>query len=250
MDPHATCYGGHQFGNWAGQLGDGRAINLGEVERRTARCRCCSSRAPGPRRTRAPPTAWRFCAPRCASSCAARRCTTSACRPPARCSLIADRRRGRARHVLRRQRPRPSPAPWSAGSRRRSCASAASRSWRHAARRPAAPLADFTIRTLFRATVGERRPSDLRRVVRRGLPRTAEMVVHWHAGRLRARRDEHRQHVDPRADHRLRALRLARRLRPDWTPNTTDASHRRYRFGSSRRSRSGTCAARPSASCR
>ena len=32
MDPHATCYGGHQFGNWAGQLGDGRAINLGEVD--------------------------------------------------------------------------------------------------------------------------------------------------------------------------------------------------------------------------
>jgi protein adenylyltransferase len=31
MSPHATCYGGHQFGNWAGQLGDGRAINLGEV---------------------------------------------------------------------------------------------------------------------------------------------------------------------------------------------------------------------------
>jgi uncharacterized protein YdiU (UPF0061 family) len=31
MDPHATCYGGHQFGNWAGQLGDGRAINLGEL---------------------------------------------------------------------------------------------------------------------------------------------------------------------------------------------------------------------------
>jgi uncharacterized protein YdiU (UPF0061 family) len=31
MDPYAMCYGGHQFGNWAGQLGDGRAINLGEV---------------------------------------------------------------------------------------------------------------------------------------------------------------------------------------------------------------------------
>ena len=31
MDPHAMCYGGHQFGNWAGQLGDGRAITLGEV---------------------------------------------------------------------------------------------------------------------------------------------------------------------------------------------------------------------------
>lgn len=30
--PYAMCYGGHQFGSWAGQLGDGRAINLGEVE--------------------------------------------------------------------------------------------------------------------------------------------------------------------------------------------------------------------------
>ena len=31
MQPFAMCYGGHQFGNWAGQLGDGRAINLGEL---------------------------------------------------------------------------------------------------------------------------------------------------------------------------------------------------------------------------
>lgn len=31
MEPYAMCYGGHQFGNWAGQLGDGRAINLGEA---------------------------------------------------------------------------------------------------------------------------------------------------------------------------------------------------------------------------
>lgn len=31
MEPYATCYGGHQFGSWAGQLGDGRAIGLGEV---------------------------------------------------------------------------------------------------------------------------------------------------------------------------------------------------------------------------
>lgn len=34
MDAWATCYGGHQFGNWAGQLGDGRAINLGEIVNR------------------------------------------------------------------------------------------------------------------------------------------------------------------------------------------------------------------------
>lgn len=29
MKPYASCYAGHQFGNWAGQLGDGRAISLG-----------------------------------------------------------------------------------------------------------------------------------------------------------------------------------------------------------------------------
>lgn len=31
MQPYAANYGGHQFGAWAGQLGDGRAISLGEV---------------------------------------------------------------------------------------------------------------------------------------------------------------------------------------------------------------------------
>jgi len=31
MQPYAARYGGHQFGNWAGQLGDGRAITLGEL---------------------------------------------------------------------------------------------------------------------------------------------------------------------------------------------------------------------------
>ncbi|HYD57207.1 MAG TPA: YdiU family protein [Burkholderiales bacterium] len=31
MEPYAARYGGHQFGHWAGQLGDGRAITLAEV---------------------------------------------------------------------------------------------------------------------------------------------------------------------------------------------------------------------------
>ena len=31
MQPFAVNYGGHQFGHWAGQLGDGRAISLGET---------------------------------------------------------------------------------------------------------------------------------------------------------------------------------------------------------------------------
>lgn len=32
MEPYAAAYGGHQFGHWAGQLGDGRAITLGELQ--------------------------------------------------------------------------------------------------------------------------------------------------------------------------------------------------------------------------
>lgn len=31
MQTYATCYGGHQFGSWAQQLGDDRAIFLGEA---------------------------------------------------------------------------------------------------------------------------------------------------------------------------------------------------------------------------
>lgn len=31
MEPYAANYGGHQFGHWAGQLGDGRALSLGEL---------------------------------------------------------------------------------------------------------------------------------------------------------------------------------------------------------------------------
>ncbi|MET0351929.1 MAG: protein adenylyltransferase SelO family protein, partial [Rhizobacter sp.] len=32
MQPLASVYSGHQFGVWAGQLGDGRALWLGEVD--------------------------------------------------------------------------------------------------------------------------------------------------------------------------------------------------------------------------
>lgn len=35
MRPYAARYGGHQFGTWAGQLGDGRAITLGEITPRS-----------------------------------------------------------------------------------------------------------------------------------------------------------------------------------------------------------------------
>ena len=41
MNPYAQRYGGHQFGNWAGQLGDGRAITLGEVNQNVSYDRIC-----------------------------------------------------------------------------------------------------------------------------------------------------------------------------------------------------------------
>ena len=37
MQPYAACYAGHQFGHWAGQLGDGRAITLGELQTSTGK---------------------------------------------------------------------------------------------------------------------------------------------------------------------------------------------------------------------
>ncbi|MCB9889323.1 MAG: YdiU family protein [Planctomycetes bacterium] len=48
MDPHAACYGGHQFGHWAGQLGDGRAINLGEVVDRAGTRQMLQLKGAGP----------------------------------------------------------------------------------------------------------------------------------------------------------------------------------------------------------
>lgn len=36
MDALASVYSGHQFGHWAGQLGDGRAILLGEIRSASA----------------------------------------------------------------------------------------------------------------------------------------------------------------------------------------------------------------------
>lgn len=48
MDPHAACYGGHQFGNWAGQLGDGRAIALGELADRAGTPQMLQLKGAGP----------------------------------------------------------------------------------------------------------------------------------------------------------------------------------------------------------
>ncbi len=48
MRPYAACYAGHQFGNWAGQLGDGRAITLGEWETPEGKTWELQLKGPGP----------------------------------------------------------------------------------------------------------------------------------------------------------------------------------------------------------
>jgi serine/tyrosine/threonine adenylyltransferase len=47
-DPFAAAYGGHQFGTWAGQLGDGRAIALGEVVDREGNHQTLQLKGAGP----------------------------------------------------------------------------------------------------------------------------------------------------------------------------------------------------------
>ena len=242
MAPYAACYGGHQFGNWAGQLGDGRAITLGEVVNARRRdAGSCSSRAPGPTpysRTRRRP----------------RGAALVAARVPVQRGDAPPRRADDARAVARR-------APAS-----RSCATCSTTAIPqhepgavvcrvapsflrfgnfeiHAARDDDATAAQA--RRLHARARTSRSSSPARRstyaaLVRRG--RAAHRVDgrRVDARRLRARRDEHRQHVDPRPHDRLRPVRLARAVR-----SRLDAEHhrragRRYRFGNQPRSRTGT----------
>lgn len=46
--PYAMRYGGHQFGNWAGQLGDGRVINLGELRDTSGQAHTVQLKGAGP----------------------------------------------------------------------------------------------------------------------------------------------------------------------------------------------------------
>ena len=197
----------------------------------------CSSRAPGRRRTRAAPTAARCCARRSASSCAARRCTTSACRPRARCRWSPPARTWCATCSTTATR-RPSRARSCAASRRRSCASATSSCRPRAAttaRCCGSSARLHASRATFRATLrrGERGAHE--RCTATGSRRSASapprLVAHWmRVGFV---------HGVMNTDN-MSILGLTidygpygwlDDFDPDWTPNTTDAHGRRYRFG-------------------
>ena len=211
----------------------GRASSATAARSRSARsstaaasARSCSSRAPARRRTRARADG------RAVLRSSVREFLCSEAMhhlgvPTTRAlSLVATGDAGRARHVLRRPPARRSRARSCAASRRRSLRFgnfelAASRGdARPAASASSTSRSRTTSRTLRRAAST---PDELRRAgSTRSCDRTATLDGRLDARRLRARRDEHRQHVDPRAHHRLRPLRLARGLRP-----RLDAEHHR-----------------------
>ena len=126
MEPYAANYGGHQFGNWAGQLGDGRAITLGEVDQRARRALGAAAEGRGPDAVfahRRRPRGAALVGPRVPvqrGDASPRRADHARAQPG------RDRRAGRARHVLRRPSRAPSRARSCAASRRRSSASATS----------------------------------------------------------------------------------------------------------------------------
>ena len=157
------CYGGHQFGTWAGQLGDGRAITLGEVV--NARGERWELQLKG-----AGPTPYsRTADGRAVLRSSLRELVCSEAMhhlgvPTTRAlSLVAHRGAGGARHVLRR----PSRGRAGRGRVPRRAVVPALRQLRDPRRarrrgRCSKRLADYTIRTHFPDSA-RRRASDLRR---------------------------------------------------------------------------------------
>ena len=74
MQPYAVCYGGHQFGHWAGQLGDGRAMSLGEVKNQNGAHWEIQLKGQDPRRIPAVRMGARLCVPRFENSFVVRPC--------------------------------------------------------------------------------------------------------------------------------------------------------------------------------
>ena len=235
MEPYAANYGGHQFGHWAGQLGDGRAITLGEVINAAGQRWELQLKGAGP-------TPYSRSADGRAvlrSSIREFLCSEAMHHlgvPTTRAlSLVADRRAGRARHVLRRQpaaRARRDRVP-------RRAVVPPLRQLRAAgvARRPAAARSSWS--TSRSAGISPsccwRRSRPNRPCAANGSRRSASapraMVADWmRVGFV---------HGVMNTDN-MSILGLTidygpygwlDDFDPDWTPNTTDAGGRRYRFG-------------------
>ncbi|HRP98277.1 MAG TPA: YdiU family protein [Rhodocyclaceae bacterium] len=234
MEPYAACYGGHQFGNWAGQLGDGRAITLGELVNGRGERWELQLKGAGP-------TPYsRHADGRAVLRSSIREFLCSEAMhhlgvPTTRALSIVGTGEAVVRDMLYDGNPRPEPgavvcrvAPSFIrfGNFELFC----SRDDHALLQR----FVDFTIDRDFPQLLGEpetRRADWFREVCER----TARLIAHWmRVGFV---------HGVMNTDN-MSILGLTMDYGPygwiddydpDWTPNTTDAAHRRYRFGNQRR---------------
>jgi uncharacterized protein YdiU (UPF0061 family) len=230
MEPYAACYGGHQFGNWAGQLGDGRAINLGEVLNRQGQRLVLQLKGAGP--TPYSRTADGLAVLR--SSVREFLCSEAMHHlgvPTTRALSLTLTGERVIRDMFYNGNPKAEPgavvcrvAP--SFTRFGSFQIFTARGDIKLLKK----LADYTIRTDF-PHLGEPSPAVYLAWFEEICRKTAEMIVHWQRVGF--------VHGVMNTDN-MSILGLTidygpygwlENYDPDWTPNTTDASMRRYRFG-------------------
>ncbi|MEE2886213.1 MAG: YdiU family protein [Planctomycetota bacterium] len=234
MDPHAMCYGGHQFGHWAGQLGDGRAINLGEVPDIHGKLQMLQLKGAGP-------TPYRRGADGLAvlrSSVREFLCSEAMFHlgvPTTRALSLVLTGEEVVRDMFYDGRPEAEPGAVVCRVAPSFLRFGSYEIWA-SLQRPdiLKQLVDFTIKTEFAHLLNPGAEPDSEVYVtwfEEVCRRTAEMVVHWmRVGFV---------HGVMNTDN-MSILGLTidygpygwlENYDPDWTPNTTDAAGRRYRFG-------------------
>ncbi|MDX9835269.1 MAG: YdiU family protein [Desulfobulbus sp.] len=230
MDPHASCYGGHQFGHWAGQLGDGRAINLGEAVNRRGEHWTLQLKGAGP--TPYSRTADGLAVMR--SSLREFLCSEAMFHlgvPTTRALSLILTGESVERDMFYDGRPEEEPgavvcrvAP--SFLRFGNYELLAARNEIETLRR----LADFTVRTLF-PHLGEPSPEVYGQWFAEICRTTAELMVHWQ----RVGFVHGVMNTDNMSVHGLTIdygpYGWLEDFDPGWTPNTTDAAGRRYCYG-------------------
>jgi serine/tyrosine/threonine adenylyltransferase len=230
MDPFAMCYGGHQFGHWAGQLGDGRAIILGETLNRAGQRWAMQLKGAGP--TPYSRTADGLAVLR--SSIREFLCSEAMYHlgvPTTRALSVVTTGESVVRDMFYDGNPQREPgaivcrvAP--SFTRFGNFEILAARDEIDLLRR----LVDYTIQTDF-PDLGQPGKDTYVRWYHEVCQRTALLIAHWmRVGFV---------HGVMNTDN-MSILGLTidygpygwlENYDPDWTPNTTDAQHRRYRFG-------------------
>lgn len=230
MDPYAACYGGHQFGHWAGQLGDGRAINLGEIINPEGGRWLLQLKGAGP--TPYSRGADGFAVMR--SSVREFLCSEAMHHlgvPTTRALSLVQTGEGIVRDMFYDGNPKVEPGAIVCRVSRSfirfgSFEIFASRGELDLLR----TLADYTIRNDF-PQLAEPSPEVYVEWFREVCRTTAEMVIHWNrVGFVHGvMNTDNMSILGETIDYGPYGW--LENYDPDWTPNTTDATGRRYRFG-------------------